>query len=177
MSAIERLNSLPVEVAKGDLERCCGSTAWVDRVVAARPFLTMEELLEVAEREWFALGEKDWLEAFSHHPKIGEGGVEALRKKFASTATWASNEQAGVSAASDEVLHALARGNERYAEKFGFIFIVCATGKSAREMLGLLEARLPNDRATELKNAAGEQAKITALRLKKLAASVPSSLI
>jgi 2-oxo-4-hydroxy-4-carboxy-5-ureidoimidazoline decarboxylase len=169
MSAIERLNELPVEVAKEELARCCGAAAWVERVVAARPFLTMEEFLGIAEREWFALTEKDWLEAFSHHPKIGEGGVEALRKKFASTATWASNEQAGVSVASDEVLHALARGNEQYAAKFGFIFIVCATGKSASEMLGLLEARLPNDRATELRNAAGEQAKITALRLRKLA--------
>ena len=170
MSAIERLNGLPVKDAKGELERCCGSTVWVERVLAARPFLTMEDLLGIAEREWFGLTEKDWLEAFSHHPRIGKGGVEALRKKFASTASWASNEQAGVSAASDDVLHALARGNEAYAEKFGFIFIVCATGKSASEMLGLLEARLPNDRVTELRNAAGEQAKITALRLKKLAA-------
>jgi 2-oxo-4-hydroxy-4-carboxy-5-ureidoimidazoline decarboxylase len=168
MSGIERLNGLGGELVRLELQRCCGSSAWVERIVAARPFLTMEVLLAFAEREWFGLGEKDWLEAFLHHPKIGEGGMEALRKKFATTAAWASNEQAGVSAASDEVLRKLAAGNEAYAEKFGFIFIVCATGKSASEMLGLLEARLANDRAAELQNAAAEQAKITALRLKKL---------
>jgi 2-oxo-4-hydroxy-4-carboxy-5-ureidoimidazoline decarboxylase len=169
MSAIDRLDHLPEETAKEELARCCGSSAWVQHMLAARPFRTLDTLLTIAEREWSALGEKDWLEAFAHHPKIGEGGIDALRKKFASTAAWASNEQAGVNTASDQVLQALAAGNEAYAKKFGFIFIVCATGKSAAEMLALLQARLPNNRETELKNAAIEQGKITALRLKKLA--------
>ncbi len=137
-------------------------------MVAGRPFFSIDEMLVVADREWFSLGESEWLEAFSHHPKIGEGGIEGLRKKFASTAAWASKEQSGVAAADEQTLHALAAGNEAYEKKFGFIFIVCAMGKSAGEMLALLESRLSNDRQTELQKAAAEQAKITKLRLEKL---------
>jgi 2-oxo-4-hydroxy-4-carboxy-5-ureidoimidazoline decarboxylase len=165
-SALERLNSLPPELLKIDLERCCGASRWVARMLANRPFHTMEDLLTTAEREWSAMQESDWLEAFSHHPKIGD--VESLRKKFASTAQWAAGEQASVRQANEETLQHLAAGNTAYESKFGFIFIICATGKSAKEMLTALQLRLPNDRASELKIAASEQAKITALRLKKL---------
>jgi 2-oxo-4-hydroxy-4-carboxy-5-ureidoimidazoline decarboxylase len=165
-SALERLNSQPRELARLDLERCCGSARWVERMLANRPFHTMEDLLTTAEREWAQLQEADWLEAFSHHPKIGD--VDALRKKFASTAIWAAGEQSSVQQADEQTLQQLAAGNTAYERKFGFIFIICATGKSAGQMLDALQQRLPNDRSTELKIAAGEQAKITALRLKKL---------
>ena len=165
-SPLERLNSLPTELARLDLQRCNGASAWVERMLANRPFHTMEDLVTTAEREWEALGEADWLEAFSHHPKIGD--VESLRKKFASTAQWAAGEQSSVQQADEETIRQLAAGNAAYEQKFGFIFIICATGKSAAVMLGALQQRLENDRGTELRIAAGEQAKITALRLKKL---------
>lgn len=170
MSLLSLLNEAPPHQVLADLQRCCGSTRWAQAMLAARPFASVGQLLDRADAEWFALAEPDWLEAFSHHPRIGEGGIEALRQKFASTAAWASSEQAGVTAATDATLHALAASNHAYADKFGFIFIVCATGKSAADMLALLQARFPNDRPTELKNAAVEQSKITALRLKKLVA-------
>ncbi|RZK26134.1 MAG: OHCU decarboxylase, partial [Hymenobacter sp.] len=114
------------------------------------------------------LSEADWREAFTHHPKIGD--VSALREKFASTATWAAGEQGAVRQASQSTLEALAAGNEAYAQRFGYIFIVCATGKSAAEMLALLQARLPHEPAQEIKIAMSEQAKITRLRLEKLLA-------
>jgi 2-oxo-4-hydroxy-4-carboxy-5-ureidoimidazoline decarboxylase len=165
-SPLERLNFLPPELARLDLQRCNGSSVWVERMLANRPFHTMEDLLTTADREWGALGEPDWLEAFSHHPKIGD--VDSLRKKFASTAQWAAGEQSSVQLADEETIRELAAGNATYEEKFGFIFIICATGKSAAEMLASLQQRLPNERGVELRIAAGEQAKITALRLKKL---------
>ena len=108
----------------------------------------------------------DWLEAFAAHPRIGD--LDALRKKFASTANWCAGEQAGVAAADEAVLTALADGNRAYEARFGYIFIVCATGKSAAEMLAILTARLANDPEVELKVATAEQAKITRLRLEKL---------
>ena len=119
-----------------------------------------------AERAWNACNESDWLEAFSHHPKIGD--VSTLREKFAATAAWASNEQSGTRNASDEVLTELADLNNTYEARFGFIFIVCATGKTAEEMLDLLKARIDNYREKEIHIAAAEQLKITKLRLEKL---------
>jgi 2-oxo-4-hydroxy-4-carboxy-5-ureidoimidazoline decarboxylase len=126
----------------------------------------MIELLEDAEDQWWQCSEDDWKEAFSHHPKIGD--VESLTKKFASTAHWASGEQSGVGIASKETIEALAEGNRLYEEKFGYIFIVCATGKSAEEMLEMLQSRLENNPAEEIKIAADEQNKITKLRIEKL---------
>jgi 2-oxo-4-hydroxy-4-carboxy-5-ureidoimidazoline decarboxylase len=135
-------------------------------MVAARPFADRVQLLAFADALARDLSRADWLEAFSHHPRIGD--VAALREKFAATAAWASQEQRGAAAASDATLEALARGNRTYEERFGYIFIVCATGRSADEMLALLEARLHNDPADELGFAAAEQMKITRLRLEKL---------
>ena len=126
----------------------------------------MIELLEDAEEEWNQCSEEDWKEAFSHHPKIGD--VESLTKKFASTAQWASGEQSAVNVASKETIEALAEGNRLYEEKFGYIFIVCATGKSAEEMLMLLRSRLENKPEEEILIAADEQNKITKLRIEKL---------
>lgn len=124
------------------------------------------ELLEDAEEMWYACSKDDWKEAFAHHPKIGD--VESLTKKFASTAEWASGEQSGVNIAAKETIEALAEGNRLYEEKFGYIFIVCATGKSAEEMLGLLRSRLSNSPNEEIQVAADEQNMITKLRLEKL---------
>ena len=131
--------------------------------MARRPFGRDAKLLAVARVEWFGLTEVDWLEAFSHHPRIGDRAE--LEARFPDTHDLSSKEQAGVGAAPADVLTALAEGNQAYADKFGFIFIVCATGKSAEEMLKLLRDRLRHDRASELRIAAEEQAKITALRL------------
>jgi 2-oxo-4-hydroxy-4-carboxy-5-ureidoimidazoline decarboxylase len=157
------LDSATPEAAREILFRACGSTRWVDRMMARRPFGTDRKLLFVARTEWFGLTEADWLEAFSHHPKIGDRA--SLAARFPATHELSSKEQAGVGGANADVIDALAEANEMYLERFGFIFIVCATGKSAEEMLQLLRARVNNDRATELRNAAEEQAKITALRL------------
>jgi 2-oxo-4-hydroxy-4-carboxy-5-ureidoimidazoline decarboxylase len=163
------LNALPPSAAQDALLRCCGSTRWVARMLEHRPFASTPALFELAERDWNDLEAKDYLEAFSHHPQIGADLAE-LKRKFAATASWSASEQAGAGAAEQVTLEALRDGNRDYLARFGFIFIVCATGKTAAEMLELLRARLPNDAATELRIAAGEQTKITKLRLEKLSA-------
>lgn len=131
-----------------------------------RPYRNAEQLLGAADRTWFNLTPGDWLEAFSQHPRIGD--TEALRARFAGAREWAAGEQAGAIGASEEVLAALAEGNKAYETRFGYIFIVCATGKSAAEMLALLHERMNHDREGELLAAAQEQAKITRIRLEKL---------
>ncbi len=163
---LHELNILPANQLKEALFNCCGSTAWVNKMLPFFPADDMVELLNDAEEQWYQCSEADWLEAFTHHPKIGD--IESLKKKFASTAQWAGNEQGAVAQASGETLTALAKGNDEYEKKFGFIFIVCATGKPADEMLALLQARLPNSKQQEIKNAMEEQNKITQLRLQKL---------
>lgn len=142
---------------------CCGSAAWVDRMMARRPFASEQALLAAARDEWLALGPDDWREAFAHHPKIGDRA--SLAARFPATHDLSAKEQSAAATANAHVLDELAAANDAYLARFGFIFIVYATGKSADEMLALLRMRLPNDRATELRNAADEQAKITALRL------------
>ena len=163
---LHEFNILPKQKLMEELTKCCGSSAWVKRMLPFIPADDMIELLEDAEEQWWQCKEEDWKEAFGHHPKIGD--VESLAKKFASTAQWASGEQSAVKAASKETLEALAESNRLYEEKFGYIFIVCATGKSAEEMLGLLQARLNNNREEEIQVAADEQNKITKLRIEKL---------
>jgi 2-oxo-4-hydroxy-4-carboxy-5-ureidoimidazoline decarboxylase len=145
--------------ARAALRSCCGSSRWVDRMMARRPFHSREAVLGAAREEWFALSPEDWREAFSHHPPIGDRG------RFPETRRLSAREQEGVGGASEDILTALAEGNRAYEEKFGYIFIVCATGKSAEEMLALLRARMANDPQTEIGIAADEQAKITAIRL------------
>ena len=157
------VNAASQEAAREILLRACGSTRWVDRMMQRRPFGNDARLLSAARIEWFGLCESDWLEAFSQHPRIGDRA--ALESRFPETHDLSAREQSAVGAAQDDVLTQLAEGNQAYVDKFGFIFIVCATGKSAEEMLTLLRERLPHDRASELRIAAEEQAKITALRL------------
>lgn len=135
-------------------------------MVSERPFGGRDALLRAAAREWWALGPDDWREAFAHHPRIGDR--DALRSRFAATRALSEREQSGVAGASDAVLDALADGNHAYEARFGHIFIVCATGKTAEEMLEILTSRLATDPESELKIAAEEQAKITALRLDAL---------
>ncbi len=163
---LSRINDLDDAAAFSSLQNCCGAANWVKAMLAARPFASSEELFNKASSIWWQLGPSDWLEAFTHHPKIGD--LESLSKKFASTATWAAGEQASVAAAAEQVLKDLAAGNTAYENKFGYIFIVCASGKSAAEMLDILNSRLPNEAEAELRIAAGEQEKITKLRLEKL---------
>lgn len=163
----KEFNQLKPEVVKTELLKCCGSKRWVEAMVEHFPFPDANTLFQKATLTWYDECKKpDWLEAFQHHPKIGE--VESLQKKFTSTKEWASVEQAGVNAASRQTIEKLAKANLDYEEKFGFIFIVCATGKNAGEMLQLAEARLKNDPESELQIAMGEQQKITLIRLQKL---------
>lgn len=163
---LEGLNASSLEDVKDALTKCCGSSLWVEKMLEKRPFRSAGELFSTADDIWFKLAPEDWLEAFSHHPRIGD--VESLRAKFATTASWCENEQKGVSQATEDVLQQLSKLNDDYFDKYGYIFIVCATGKSADEMLAILKSRLPSDKDCELKVAAGEQAKITRLRLEKL---------
>ena len=145
------------------LARACGSTRWTERMLARRPFGSREALLSAARVEWDGLSADHWCEAFSHHPKIGDR--EKLRQRLPATDDLSSREQAGVDSASDAVLDALAEGNRRYEDRFGYIFIVCASGLSANELLAKPTDRLGNDPDREILIAAAEQAKITALRL------------
>ena len=166
MDALSRLNEMGPAEACAELTCCCGASQWVAAMTARRPFADRATLLTLAAEAWWGLGEADWREAFGHHPKIGDRA--ALRARFTTQGQWAAGEQAGVAAASEQVLSALAEENRAYEERFGYIFIVCATGKTADEMLALLRARLPNDPRDEIRVAAAEQAKITRLRLDKL---------
>jgi OHCU decarboxylase len=164
--SLSRLNALPENVAEAELLKCCGSTLWARRMAGERPFHDLQELLAKAESVWWALDAEDWLEAFSRHPKIGER--ESTRAQATAALKWSEQEQAGTNSADEETKRELAEGNREYEKKFGHIYIVCATGKSADEMLALLKERLGNERETELRNAAEEQRKITELRLRKL---------
>ena len=163
---LELFNHIDPFTAREELHRCCGATRWVDWMLAQRPFADEAQLYLRAAEIWAQCTREDYLEAFGRHPKIGD--ISSLEKKFASTKEWSAGEQAGVNTASGETIKALAKGNKAYEEKFGYIFIVCATGKSAAEMLALLQARLPNNLETEFRIAAAEQAKITRIRLEKM---------
>ena len=162
------LSALSPDDARAALSRCCGARAWVAAMLALRPFTSEQALLRAAAEAWSKLGKDDYLEAFSHHPQIGADRAE-LARRFARTAQLSAAEQAGVAHADAATLDALAEANRAYLARFGYIFIVCATGKSAEQTLSLLRGRLPNAPETELHIAAAEQAKITALRLQKLA--------
>ncbi|MBE59849.1 MAG: OHCU decarboxylase [Candidatus Marinimicrobia bacterium] len=163
---IEALNTLTPSEANKQFELCCGASNWVEKMNQNRPFHDKNEVYQQAESIWFSLSSEDWLEAFTHHPKIGD--IDSLRKKFHNTKSISKNEQSGVNDAEKSTLNNLAKSNQLYEDKFGFIFIVCATGKSADEMLALIKMRLNKNAETEMQNAAKEQNKITQLRLEKL---------
>ena len=162
----EYLNALSESEAHASFERCCAARRWIDRMNAARPFADDNAVQSAATQIWNALPPDAWLQAFAAHPRIGD--VTSLRARFANTKGWAAGEQSAAETASDVTISRLAARNEKYFQKFGFIFIVCATGKSAEQMLEILEARLSNEPDEELPIAAAEQLKITILRLNKL---------
>ncbi len=166
---LQQLNSLSEQELHNELQKCCGSQRWLAAMLAARPYNTEAAIYALNDTIWSELSEQDYLQAFAQHPMIGD--LKSLKEKFSASADWASDEQQGANHASMEILTALSQGNHDYLQKFGFIFIVCASGKSAEQMLSLLEQRLSNERDTELIIAASEQNKITNLRLKKLLSS------
>ena len=157
---------MPEARANALLAECCGSSRWVSGMLARRPFGSRAAVLTAADEIWRSLDASDWREAFSHHPRIGERVSAKPRSELGSA--WAAGEQSAVGRAGDDVLSALATANREYEQRFGFIYIVFATGKSAEEMLLLGRARLRNDPEVELRIAAEEQRKITRLRLEKL---------
>ncbi len=163
---IAAFDHLDQATKKAVLQQCCGSTAWVTKMLGVLPVEDLVDLLELAEETWYSCEESDWREAFTHHPKIGD--MQSMKEKFSSAAHLAAREQASVQQASENILHQLAAGNKQYEDKFGYIFIVCATGKSAGEMLALLNDRLDNQPLTEILIAMEEQNKITRLRLEKI---------
>jgi len=166
--ALERINQASTSEADSMFGDCCGSATWASMMTMVRPFASEDELMMIAAAVWNDLQTEDWLEAFAAHPKIGE--EKATPTQHVRAAEWSAGEQAGMSSADELLKQELAAANRDYYEKFGFIFIVCATGRSAREMLELCRSRLGNDRETELEIAAREQEKITEIRLRKLCA-------
>lgn len=157
---------MPADKAAAAFLDCCGSTEWARAMAAARPFRMVEDLFKRASSVWRDLSPSDWLEAFAAHPEIGS--KKAAPAQNAQAAEWSANEQAEAAAASISVQSELAEANRLYRERFGFIFIVCATGKSADEMLAICKARSGNSVTTEIQIAAEEQRKITEIRLTKL---------
>jgi 2-oxo-4-hydroxy-4-carboxy-5-ureidoimidazoline decarboxylase len=160
-----RWNGLEAGQAAKEILPCCGSQAWARAVAARRPLQDEPSLVQCSDEIWKSLPLEDWLEAFSTHPRIGER--KAPPPASSQSAAWSQLEQKNVADAGQQVQSALADGNREYERRFGRVFLVCATGKSAPEILAILERRLQNDAATELREAAEEQRKITNLRLKK----------
>jgi len=169
MQAISLLNAMDENALEAELRACCGSTTWVKKMMSARPFTSISSLQAKHAAACAGLEKDDWLEAFRAHPRIGERKAETATGEQA--ANWARGEQSRVAEASSAVLDELAETNRAYEEKFGHIYIVCATGKSAEELLAIAKERLTNYPATELKRAADEQRKIADLRLAKLVAT------
>jgi OHCU decarboxylase len=164
--SLNRLNELSADEAEAEFLKCCGSKRWARSMTSVRPFAGVEDLLAKADSLWWCLGGEDWLEAFRAHPKIGEKKAAASQSEQARS--WSAQEQSGVADAAAETRAELAARNQEYEDHFGFIFIVCATGKTSAEMLAILTERLQNEAETELQVAAEEQRKITQLRLEKL---------
>ena len=163
---IAEFDHLDIDKKKELLQNCCGSTAWVNKMLKALPANDLIDLLEDADDKWNECSPEDWKEAFRHHPVIGD--LQSIKEKFTLTSEWAKDEQEGAGEISEETAKALAEENKRYFEKFGYIFIVYATGKSAKEMLVILQNRLQNNPEDEIKISASEQISITKNRLQKL---------
>ena len=163
---LDELNALPADRAADELRSCCGASRWVQPMVERRPYASLDALFAMADETWFRLGPDDWHEAFAHHPRIGE--QRPAPRQDGRAAGWSANEQAKVATASESVQEQLAEVNRQYEAKFGHIYIVCAAGRSAEDLLAVARERLHNDPSTELRIAAEEQRKITRLRLQKL---------
>jgi OHCU decarboxylase len=166
VTTIAEFDALPAHGAAGLLRSCCGAARWVEGMLGRRPFRTLPALLAAADEVWLSLTPDDWLEAFSHHPRIGESRSAATQSDRARG--WSSGEQSGMEAADASVRAQLAEAHVAYDARFGYICIICATGKSAGEILAITRSRLSNAPDVELHIAAEEQRKITRLRLEKL---------
>ncbi len=165
-SGLQKLNELAESDATALLLTVCGSRRWASEMARLRPFADLAAVLRSSDAAGDRLTREDWLEAFSHHPRIGETNLS--QQKFAATREQSGREQWGMAGASDEVRRAFLEGNRQYEARFGHVFLICATGKSGQEMLDQLRARMNNDAATELRNAIGEQRLITTLRLERM---------
>lgn len=161
-------NEEPESVAMETMIACCGASRWAEAMVALRPFSSIVELSTEADRVWSTMDEADWMQAFASHPRIGEHKAAHAN---AISAAWSQQEQSSAANSAERVMDDLADGNRLYEERFGFTYIVCATGKSAEEMLAILNRRLARDRSTELREAAEQQRQIMQIRLGKWLAS------
>jgi len=165
---LARWNDLPSKEAAEEVLPCCGSKAWAEKMAAQRPIADEIALLAACDTACESLAESDWLEAFRSHPRIGERSAAPISAR---SAVWSGEEQRKVEIESDDVKMNMAEGNRTYEERFGRTFIICATGKSAPEILEQMKRRLQNDDLTELYEAAEQQRQIARLRLKKWLAS------
>jgi 2-oxo-4-hydroxy-4-carboxy-5-ureidoimidazoline decarboxylase len=162
---LERWNGLTENEAAQEILPCGGSRRWAHALAGLRPFADAASLLEQSDEVWKRVDLRDWDEAFATHPRIGDKTAPASVTE--KSAAWSSQEQSGVEHAGDDVQKRLRRGNEEYEHHFGRTYIVCATGKSAEEMLAILDRRLQNDDAAELRESREQQRQITRLRLRK----------
>ena len=163
---LSELNQLTKDQAQQEFYKCCACRRLCQELSEARPFVNEKDLLSKADSLWKSYSKSEFLEAFRGHSKIGD--LDSLKKKYANTRQWSQQEQSGMEAVDEQTLMELMNLNDDYENRFGFIFIVCATGKSAPDMLSILKSRLDNSADQELQIAANEQAKITKIRLEKL---------
>jgi len=163
--AVSNLNELPVDTAAELLRSCCGSSRWIDEMIARRPYHSVDEILLAADQVWTSMNSSDWHDAFAHHPRIGE---RAVSTQTGQAAAWSADEQSAVAVATVATRANIAAINQEYERRFGHIYIVSAAGKSAEQLLTIAKERLQNDAATELHVAAEEQRQITQLRLRTM---------
>lgn len=163
-ATLDAWNKADASSALDAMLACCGARRWAQAMVALRPVASVQALSEAANRVWGTMEEPDWMEAFACHPRIGERNAAHAKVQ---SVTWSRQEQSSAAEAAEPVLAALAEGNALYEERFGFTYIVCATGKSAEEMLAILQRRLQSSRADELREAVEQQRQITQIRLGK----------
>jgi OHCU decarboxylase len=170
-SVLAEWNEADETAAREAMLACCGATRWAAEMVSLRPIESVEELSKAADRVWATMEQADWLEAFACHPRIGERKAAQTTEHAAQgavrSAEWSKQEQRSTGSASAEVMAEIAKGNREYEERFGFTYIVCATGKSAEEMLAILSRRLDATREEELREAAEQQRQIMQIRLGK----------
>ena len=159
-----RWNELDAEAAAREVLPCCGSTAWAEALAARRPFEDAAELFTISDAVWSGLAEDDWCEAFDSHPRIGQQKAKAAT---AESLAWSSEEQRAAMNSDETAKLALVEANRQYEEKFGRIFIVCASGRSTAEILAICKGRMDNDAAREMLEAAEQQRQITQLRLRR----------
>ena len=165
-ATLERFNRLSKQKAAKALRDCCGSTKWAQQMAQEKPFPNPSTFFQAADKIWSELRHEDWLQAFRHHPAIGT--KKAQSKQSATASRWSAKEQSTAQSAPPEILAALAEGNKAYARKYGYVFLICATGKTSEDILKALRQRMSNAPEVELRIAAEEQHKITRLRLEKL---------